>query len=166
MNADNASSNDTQTTKLAEMDNTFDAEHRIRCFNHTIQLSAKTLLRPFNAGIKAANDGDHDGAGIAEEMALTDFEEEEEDDDDEDDGGIDWNAEDFNDGVDELDKLPANECERVMAETATIRETVTKVCYPLLVCVLPMAESFLASSACLCHHPFHDNRPPSVEAIV
>jgi len=127
MNADNASSNDTQMTELAAMDNAFDQDHRIRCFNHTIQLSAKTLLRPFNAGIKAANDGDNDDAGVAEEMALEDFDEEEDEDEEEDDSGIDWNAEDFDDGVDELEMLPAHERERVTAETATIRETVTKL---------------------------------------
>jgi hypothetical protein len=133
MNADNASSNDTQTTKLAGMENAFDAEHRIRCFNHTIQLAAVALLRPFNAGIKAAKDGGNEDASVAEEMVLEDFDEDEdEEDEDEDDGGIDWNAEDFDDGVDELDQLPANERERVLAETATIRETVTKVRYPYL----------------------------------
>ena len=63
------------------MDNAFDKEHRIRCFNHTIQLSAKTLLRPFNAGIKAANDSDNDGAA-AEEVALEDFDEDEDEDED------------------------------------------------------------------------------------
>ena len=130
MNADNASSNDRQTTKLASMDNTFHLDHRIHCFNHTIQLSAKTLLCPFNASIKTTNDGDDNEAGVAEEtrMALQDFEEDKDEDEDEGDG-IDWNTEDFDDGVDELDALPASECERVIAETATIRETITKVCY-------------------------------------
>jgi hypothetical protein len=138
MNADNASSNDTQTTELAGMDNAFEKEYRIRCFNHTIQLSAKALLRPFNAGIKVANDGDNDLAAAVEEMALDHFDEEE-DEDEEDDDGIDWNAEDFDDGVDELDQLPANEREKVVAETATIRETITKVRHPWMALVSPGA---------------------------
>jgi hypothetical protein len=51
LNADNAASNDTQTAELSSMDNSFEAVQRIRCFNHTLQLSAKALLRPFNAAL-------------------------------------------------------------------------------------------------------------------
>jgi hypothetical protein len=46
-NADNISSNDTQTEQLAKLDNSFEPS----CFNHTIQLAVKTLLSPFNTGI-------------------------------------------------------------------------------------------------------------------
>ena len=132
INADNASSNNTQTTELTGMENAFDAKHHIRCFNHTIQLSTITLLCPFNARIKAANKGGNEDAGITEEIALEDFDDEEDVDEDEDDGGIDWNAEDFDDGVNELEQLPASERERVLVETTMIQETVTKVCYPCL----------------------------------
>jgi hypothetical protein len=51
INADNATSNDTQTTKLDQLDNSFDEENRVRCFNHTLQLSVKSLLKPFNTAI-------------------------------------------------------------------------------------------------------------------
>ena len=51
VNADNATSNDTQTTKLDQLDNSFEEENRVRCFNHTLQLSAKSLLKPFNMAL-------------------------------------------------------------------------------------------------------------------
>jgi hypothetical protein len=48
---DNASSNDTQTASLAaETANSFEEINRVRCFNHTMQLSAKTMLRLFDSG--------------------------------------------------------------------------------------------------------------------
>ena len=43
-NADNATANDKQTTKLGALDNSFNEANRVRCFNHTLQLSAKALL--------------------------------------------------------------------------------------------------------------------------
>ena len=51
LNADSATSNDTQTTKLDQLDNLFHKENQVRCFNHTLQLSAKALLTPFNAAL-------------------------------------------------------------------------------------------------------------------
>ncbi|KAJ7430554.1 hypothetical protein FB451DRAFT_944170, partial [Mycena latifolia] len=49
LTGDNATSNDTQTTFLHDNPkNSFDEVNRIRCFNHTLQLSAKGLLRPFS----------------------------------------------------------------------------------------------------------------------
>ncbi|KAG1866361.1 hypothetical protein C8R48DRAFT_600350, partial [Suillus tomentosus] len=43
-NGDNATSNDTQTTTLNQLPNLFAKENHACCFNHTLQLSAKTLL--------------------------------------------------------------------------------------------------------------------------
>ena len=51
LNADNATSNDKQTTKLDALPNSFEEENRVRCFNHTMQLSAKSLLAPLNPAI-------------------------------------------------------------------------------------------------------------------
>ncbi|KAJ7286783.1 hypothetical protein C8J57DRAFT_1033674, partial [Mycena rebaudengoi] len=44
---DNASSNDTQTKTLGRINEAFDPSFRTRCFNHTLQLSAKALMKPF-----------------------------------------------------------------------------------------------------------------------
>jgi hypothetical protein len=45
-NTDNATSNNTQTSKLAALDNTFDKVNQVRCFNQTIKLSTKELIKP------------------------------------------------------------------------------------------------------------------------
>jgi hypothetical protein len=60
VNADNATLNDMQTNKLDQLDNTFNKKNRVRCFNHTLQLSVKALLKPFNIGLsKKATDDDN-----------------------------------------------------------------------------------------------------------
>ena len=60
LNADNVTSNDTQMTKLDALDNSFDEENWVQCNNHTLQLSAKSLLKPFNITLsgKAADNDD------------------------------------------------------------------------------------------------------------
>jgi hypothetical protein len=127
MNADNASSNDTQTTALAGMENSFESDNRVRCFGHTIQLSAHALVEQFNAGMKAAA-SDKDIIITDEDVStLEEFDEEADEEADEDDGDIDWNADDFDDGIEELDALLTAEHERIVADTASIRETVSKV---------------------------------------
>src|ERR1700733_14392078 len=99
-NGDNASSNDTQATALDGKKNSFSADNRIRCFNHTIQLAAKALLRPFYSRVtKEAGDDD-----TADEIPdLVDYDDEDDDDngDDDDDDG-DGN-EDDGDDIDEDD---------------------------------------------------------------
>ena len=64
-NGDNATSNDTQTTKLASLKNSFKIDNRVRCFNHTTQLSAMALIRPFNAGMASAATALDKGEGEA-----------------------------------------------------------------------------------------------------
>jgi len=128
MNADNTTSNDTQGETLATMPNSFDLKNCVRCFNHTLQLSAKTLLRPFNVGLcKTTDDGDDNDVDD-----LTDLDDDRLDEDDEDDGDDGLpdvpDVDDIDDGVDELDALDADEREEIIADTAAVRETVSKVC--------------------------------------
>ena len=59
-NADNATSNDTQTTKLHELDNSFSKENWVQCFNHTLQLSAKSFLKPLNPAFSRNATDDND----------------------------------------------------------------------------------------------------------
>jgi len=126
VNADNATSNDTQTTKLDELDNSFDKENRVRCFNHTIQLSAKSLLKPFNTALGKATDDDDaamyeddNNPPILDDDDGDDGEEEEEEE--EDVGEVE------DDGVDELQELNEEDRGRMLEETAAVRGTVTKV---------------------------------------
>ncbi len=125
MNADNATSNDTQGETLAGMPNSFVLEHRVRCFNHTLQLAAKTLLRPFNARLGKANDEEN----IDDLLDLDLDEDEDEDDDNEDDEDLPLipDIDDIEDGIDELDALDAEAYKEILADTAAVREMVTKL---------------------------------------
>jgi hypothetical protein len=142
MSADNATSNDTQVEALAGLPNSFVPEHRVRCFNHTLQLSAKALLRPFNAGLdNTTKGGDNDDIDDLVALSLDDDDDDEDEDEDgEGDGEGDGEDEDLpappnvddiddvDDGIDELDALSAEEREEILTDTVAVRETITKVC--------------------------------------
>jgi hypothetical protein len=116
INADNASSNNTQTTHLATLDNSFDEEARLRCFNHTVSLSSKELLKPFNPALGAAAPADeHDDDELSDHGNT----------DDEEDAEELSNVDD--DGIDELESLSAWERDDLLAETAAARAVVTKL---------------------------------------
>ena len=68
---DNASSNDTQTTCLAAMENSFVTSNRVRCYNHILNLVAKALLRPFSHKLTIGGD---DGS-LSETQSIPDLEE-------------------------------------------------------------------------------------------
>jgi hypothetical protein len=119
------------STHLNDMDNAFDKVNRVRCFNHTLQISAKTLIRPFNAGLSPikAEDGDNidfgnDNDGVFEDEGLDDA------DDDMGDGEEEPNdyAEDDEDVLADLD---ADQRVELLESTATVRSVVSKVC-PIL----------------------------------
>jgi hypothetical protein len=128
-NGDNASSNDTQAKKLASLKTSFEIDNRIRCFNHTTQLSAKALIRPFNAGMASAGTAlDEDEAeAILDDLDVDDAASENEDDNDKDSDGADDGEDDVDDGIDELEALSDEEREEIIADTAVVRFAVTKV---------------------------------------
>ena len=130
-NADNASAKDTQTMKLDELDNSFNKENRIHCFNHMMQLSAKALLKPFTSGLSGKQTNN-------DEMAITEIENPdgllmEEDDDDEVEvdveNGVTNHGEEDNvdDGIDEIAELDEGEQTRLLEETAAVHQAVSKV---------------------------------------
>ena len=122
INADNATPNDKQTTKLAALKNSFKEENRVRCFNHTLQLSAKSLLAPFNTAIsqKATQDDEMLEEDDSDKLMPEDNNDDDDDKDDEDN-------DDEDDGINELEELNENERAQVLENTAEVRETVTKV---------------------------------------
>jgi len=129
LNADNATSNDTQTTRLHELNNSFNKENHVRCFNHTLQLSAKTLLKPFNialAGKGMDNDDGNDDDIAAQDEGSTLVIEDDSEEEGEDEG-IDADSDIEDDNVDKLQELSENKWIQVLEETAVICETVTKV---------------------------------------
>jgi hypothetical protein len=106
-------------------------ENRIRCFNHTIQLAAVALIKPFNAGMmKTKGDSEKDDD---EDGGVVDAEEENEeegvdDDDDNSDDEDDNTTDDTTDDIDKFQTLTEAQQDTLVKDTALIRATVTKVC--------------------------------------
>jgi len=122
VNADNATANDKQTTKLNDLDNSFNEANRVRCFNHTVQLSAKALLTPFNTALSGKVADDNEVAGETDnETPVPEFDDDEDQDEELED------KDDEDDGIDELQELNDNERDQVLKSTAAVRGAVTKV---------------------------------------
>jgi hypothetical protein len=120
MTADNASSNNVQAATLYELENSFDAANHIRCFNHTIQLSGKALIKPFNVGMGKADSSVENGD---DDMPnLEDFDDNDDTNDDTESGDI------FEDrDEDDNDELSEEERSCILDDTSEVRETVSKV---------------------------------------
>ena len=122
------------------MDNAFEEVNRACCFNHMLQLSAKTLLKPFNAGMSSTKptSEEEEFGGLDDEIPLLDDDalgdSEGDDNDSDEDGGEYPNGDgepgDANDDeIDELSQLDELECDKILMNTAVIQQTVTKVCF-------------------------------------
>jgi hypothetical protein len=131
LNADNATSNDSQTAVLAQMENTFEDVNRARCFNHMLQLSAKTLLKPFNAGMSstkpALQEEEYDNFDNEMPTLLDDNGDSNEDghEDGHDGGGeyLDGEGEPEDadgDEIDELNQLDEQEREKILMDTSVV----------------------------------------------
>jgi hypothetical protein len=128
VNADNALANDKQKSTLASLDNSFEEENSARCFNHTLQLSGKALLVPFNPALSAKSSDLEDFEDDSEIPELVPNE------DSDSEADEDEVSEDFDDAEDEGDEMQElNEQERMdlLATTAVVRETVTKASHSL-----------------------------------
>jgi hypothetical protein len=156
LNTNNAASNDTQVTTLAAMPNSFDAINRVHCFNHTLQLSARALLKPFNVGLASGKDasildtdanssdvGTNDGPLLGTDS-----------NDDENADDRDGDPEDgIEDDADEPSELDEAELADLVEKTAVVRAVVSKVC-PVLIHVMLMGPI-------LCNPRFNSLRSPS-----
>ena len=136
VNTDNATLNNMQATKLNQLDNTFDEENQVQCFNHTLQLSAKALLKPFNIGLsgKAADNNNKitpdDDGNLTTSVDDEGDKEDEEDEENEDEQAGD--KDDKDDNINELEELSEDEKNQAVEETAVVHETVTKVSDPIV----------------------------------
>jgi len=127
------------------MENSFEEVNRACCFNHTLQLSAKTLLVPFNVGMSSmlpASEKDDFETFDKAMLELQDkgavgnsdgYSDEDSDDDGCDSGGEDLDGKDESDdadsnGPDEFSQLNEQEHEQILVDTAIVQQTVTKVC--------------------------------------
>ena len=116
---DNASSNDTQTVQLDKLANSFEVANRVRCFNHIMQLSAKALLKPFNALAASSATSNSDVEDTLDVFTH----------DDDEDVGVSAEVDDRDasetedpfEGLDDVDK------EELLQDTVAIRDTLNKV---------------------------------------
>jgi len=152
-NNNNAASNNTQAIVLAKLPNMFEEINHVCCFNHTLQLSAKTLLKPFNVALadgrnNHAEDDVPDLEEVDNEESAEDGSKDNDDgDDDCDDDSDPDSALDFggaDDGVNELDMLPSDEREDTFEQMSDVRDTVTKVC-PFFYLATNLLVNFLRS---------------------
>jgi hypothetical protein len=108
---------------LDGLPNTFEELNRVQCFNHTLQLSAKGLLKPFySAGLMET---DHETEYGDDDMpALRAMDEEEGDSDVDHDAGHDDEEEE----EDPLGALDDDEREELINNTEAVSMTLNKVC--------------------------------------
>ena len=161
MTANNASSNNVQVAALYELENSFDAANHVQCFNHTIQLSSKALIKPFNVGMGKADGGVEDSPG--DMPSLEEFDHDDDTDDDGDAGFFeDKDEEDDSEGESEM--LSEEEHSSLMNDTSAVRETVSKVRLTISVFMfyLILATFLSASTTLICNHSFNYHRPPSM----
>jgi hypothetical protein len=161
VNADNASANDKQTTKLSSFDNSFKEEYRARCFNHTTQLSAKTLLKPFNTALSGGAADEVDMTDEDDDLPILEADEdgEEERDEDEDEAEEDEDQDDEDDGIDELETLSEEERTQVLEDTAAVRATVTKVrTHEVIMFTFLIIGISTGTTTFFRNHSFNDNR--------
>lgn len=132
INTDNATSNNTQMTKLHTLDNLFDKQNWVWCFNHTIQLLAKSFLKPFNTALSGVSTDDDMAAAVSEDINnqwINQGDKDEGDQGDEGDEGegeVEDDVED--DNIDELQELIKDVQKELLEKTAAVCETVTKIC--------------------------------------
>jgi hypothetical protein len=122
---DNATSNDMQREELAAMENSFEETNHVQCFNHTLQLSAKALLRPFNPALGKAPDIDSDGGQDDLEGDVNEGDNNDGKKDNRPDVLDVYDVDD--DDIDELDDLDADSREELMADAAVVRSVVSKL---------------------------------------
>ena len=92
----------------------------MRCFNHTIQLASKVLIKPFNAGMGKAEDSENSTSDAPSLEMLNQ-------DDDIDDDGDTGLPDDRDVEDDDKEILSEEEHSSIMADTLEVCETVSKV---------------------------------------
>jgi hypothetical protein len=135
MNADNATSNNTQGKTLAEMPNSFELKNHVHCFNHTLQLSVKTLLCLFNAGLgKATKDDTCDYVDNLLSLGIDNDDNDNDKEDEDEDLPVILDEDDIENSIDKLDALDADSYKVMMNDTTAVHEMVTKIHIILSTC--------------------------------
>jgi hypothetical protein len=129
-NGDNATSNDKQTSYLDGLPNSFEAVNRVRCFNHTMQLSAKALMKPFDTPI-SPDDSDVDEPTDIDDALSVEGDNKEGDGEDIDFGSVSSDDQDERENGasdDPLEGLDADAQQQLLDDTAAVRTMLDKVC--------------------------------------
>ena len=101
-------------------------------FTASLQLSVKTLIKPFNAGMAKATEADTDGAdddmpALEDNKDNKDDNEEGGDSNDSDEAGVLEDSDDADDGLDEFEELSKDEQDRIINDTAVVRQAISKL---------------------------------------
>ena len=138
---------------LAGLPNAFEEPNWVRCFNHTLQLSAKALLKPFYSArlLDTYDDIDSDN-GI---LVLQAADDEEEENEDENEDGMDDN-EDKEEEEDPFTILDNNEREILIQITEAVHTILMKVCIFLLLFF------FFCAHLCCCSRFANSPSPLSI----
>ena len=107
------------------MDNSFREENCVRCFNHTVQLSTKALLKLFSSCITAITTDDEPAPETMPDLEVLD----DENDDEVEEGSNNGDVEDSNDEANELEMMSEEDHEKLLEETAAVKQTILKVSY-------------------------------------
>jgi hypothetical protein len=115
--------------------NAFEELNRVRCFNHTIQLSAKALLKPFSSAGSTETDNETENGddGMPELQAMNDEDDEEEGEDD-----PDADDEDEEEEEDLLTDLDDDEREELINNTEAVCTMLNKVRLNVSIISLPL----------------------------
>jgi len=141
MTADNASSNKVQAAALRKLNNSFEDANHIWCFNHTIQLSSKVLIKPFNVGMgKVDTSLENAGNNIP---SLEEFDHIDDTDNNADSGDISEDGDEEDDG--DFEKLSEEEHSCLLDNILAIRETVSKVTPKIYLHLSDIVDMFLHS---------------------
>jgi len=141
MTTDNASSNKVQAAALCELDNSFKDTNHIWCFNHTIQLSSKVLIKLFNVGMgKADTSLKNAGDNIP---SLEEFDHTDNTDDNADSGDISEDGDEEDNG--DFEKLSKEEHSCLLDDMSAIHETVSKVTSKIYLHLSDIIDMFLHS---------------------
>jgi hypothetical protein len=160
---DNASSNAVQASALHGLENCFDETNRVRCFNHSIQLSGKALIKPFNVGMGKADIGTENSVTDAPSLEEFDYDDDGNGNGDDEPGLLEDSGEDGTDGEEET--LSQEELSALLANTSAVRETVSEVCQ--ISVLFDIADLYLiALPTFLRHHSFDNHCPPCMATIL
>ena len=122
-------SNDKQNFYLDRLPNSFEDVNQVRCFNHTMQLSAKALLKPFNSMASGRDPddseipSDNDNSPVLEHISDDELEPDEQGE--YEDGDEDEMEDKDKDVV--LAMLSDEEREVLLENTAVVHTTLDKV---------------------------------------